>query len=98
MKVVVATHNPAKLRELEAILAPELELVAQATLGIPEAEEPHETFVENALAKARGQYESKIAHLQREQAQLERRIEKEQKSWESRRETLEATVERARKE
>src|SRR5438067_13473033 len=53
MKVVVATHNPGKLRELEAILAPELELVSQAVLGIAEAEEPHATFVENALAKAR---------------------------------------------
>src|SRR5438067_6438248 len=53
MKVVVATHNPGKLGELQAILAPELELVAQAALGIAEAEEPHATFVENALAKAR---------------------------------------------
>jgi len=53
MKVVVATHNPGKLRELEAILALELELVSQAALGIPGAEEPHATFVENALAKAR---------------------------------------------
>jgi XTP/dITP diphosphohydrolase len=61
MKVVVATHNPGKLRELEAILAPELELVAQATLGIPEAEEPHQTFVENALAKAR--HASRAARL-----------------------------------
>ena len=61
MKVVVATHNPGKLRELEAILAPELELVAQATLGIPQAEEPHETFVENALAKAR--HASRAARL-----------------------------------
>jgi XTP/dITP diphosphohydrolase len=61
MKVVVATHNAGKLRELEAILAPELELVAQATLGIPEAEEPHATFVENALAKAR--HASRAARL-----------------------------------
>src|ERR671936_168679 len=61
MKVVVATHNPGKLRELEAILAPELELVSQAALGIPEAEEPHETFVENALAKAR--HASRAARL-----------------------------------
>jgi XTP/dITP diphosphohydrolase len=61
MKAVVATHNPGKLRELEAILAPELELVAQATLGIPEAEEPHQTFVENALAKAR--HASRAARL-----------------------------------
>ena len=61
MKVVVATHNPGKLRELEAILAPELELVSQAALGIAEAEEPHATFVENALAKAR--HASRAARL-----------------------------------
>jgi len=61
MKVVVATHNPGKLRELEAILAPELALVSQAALGIAEAEEPHPTFVENALAKAR--HASRAARL-----------------------------------
>lgn len=61
MKVVVATHNPGKLRELEAILGPELELVSQAALGIAEAAEPHETFVENALAKAR--HASRAARL-----------------------------------
>ena len=61
MKVVVATHNPGKLRELEAILAAELELVSPAALGIPEAEEPHATFVENALAKAR--HASRAARL-----------------------------------
>src|SRR5919201_4381735 len=61
MKVVVATHNPGKLRELEAILAPQLELVSPAALGIPQAEEPHETFVENALAKAR--HASRAARL-----------------------------------
>ncbi|MFN2643431.1 MAG: RdgB/HAM1 family non-canonical purine NTP pyrophosphatase [Burkholderiales bacterium] len=53
MKVVVASHNPGKLRELEAILSPRLELLPQPALGIAEAEEPHDTFVENALAKAR---------------------------------------------
>src|SRR5919206_1195838 len=53
MKVVVASNNPGKLRELEAILAPRLELVPQSALGIPEADEPHDTFLENALAKAR---------------------------------------------
>ncbi len=61
MKVVVASRNPGKLRELEAILAAELELVSQAALGIPEAEEPHDTFVENALAKAR--HASRAARL-----------------------------------
>jgi XTP/dITP diphosphohydrolase len=53
MKVVLASHNPGKLRELQAILAPRLELVSQAALSIAEADEPHDTFVENALAKAR---------------------------------------------
>jgi XTP/dITP diphosphohydrolase len=53
VKVVVASHNPGKLRELQAILRPALELVPQSALGIGEAEEPHDTFVENALAKAR---------------------------------------------
>jgi XTP/dITP diphosphohydrolase len=54
MKIVLASGNAGKLRELAAILAPlGHELVAQGELGIPEAEEPHPTFVENALAKAR---------------------------------------------
>ena len=61
MKVVVATYNPGKLRELDAILAAELELVSQAALGIAEAEEPHDSFVENALAKAR--HASRAARL-----------------------------------
>ncbi len=54
MKVVLASNNPGKLKELRAMLAPlGLELVAQGDLGIPEAAEPFHTFVENALAKAR---------------------------------------------
>ena len=53
-KLVVASGNPGKLRELEALLAPlGIEAVAQTTLGVPEAEEPFSTFIENALAKAR---------------------------------------------
>lgn len=53
-KMVLASNNQGKLRELQAMLAPlGLELVKQGDLGIPEAEEPHRTFVENALAKAR---------------------------------------------
>ena len=51
MKLVLASHNPGKLREIRALLGQEV--VAQAELGIAEAEEPHATFLENALAKAR---------------------------------------------
>ena len=54
MKIVLASNNPGKLAELQAMLAPlGLELLSQAALGIPEAEEPFRTFVENALATAR---------------------------------------------
>jgi XTP/dITP diphosphohydrolase len=53
-KLVIASNNPGKLREIEAILAPlAIEVVTQGALGVPEAEEPHCTFIENALAKAR---------------------------------------------
>ncbi|MDI1272275.1 RdgB/HAM1 family non-canonical purine NTP pyrophosphatase [Polaromonas sp.] len=54
MKIVLASNNPGKLAELQAMLAPlGVTLVKQSDLGIPEAEEPFRTFVENALAKAR---------------------------------------------
>ena len=54
MKLVLASNNPGKLAELQAMFAPlGVELVRQADLGIPEAAEPHHTFIENALAKAR---------------------------------------------
>ena len=53
-KLVLASNNPGKLGEIRALLAPlEIRVVTQGELGIPEAEEPHETFLENALAKAR---------------------------------------------
>ena len=53
-RIVLASNNAGKLRELEQMLRPfDLEIVPQAVLGIAEAEEPHHTFVENALAKAR---------------------------------------------
>lgn len=53
-KLVLASGNPGKLREFRAMLAPlGIEVVPQAELGITDAEEPHETFIENALAKAR---------------------------------------------
>ncbi|MFM8900425.1 MAG: RdgB/HAM1 family non-canonical purine NTP pyrophosphatase [Burkholderiales bacterium] len=54
MKLVLASNNAHKLTELECLLAPlGLSLVSQGSLGIPEADEPHLTFVENALTKAR---------------------------------------------
>jgi XTP/dITP diphosphohydrolase len=54
MRLVLASNNAGKLAELQQLFAPlGVELVAQAQLGIGEAEEPHCTFVENALAKAR---------------------------------------------
>ncbi|HET7729829.1 MAG TPA: RdgB/HAM1 family non-canonical purine NTP pyrophosphatase [Usitatibacter sp.] len=53
-KLVIASSNPGKLRELTTLLAPlGIEAVPQADLGVGEAEEPHDTFLENALAKAR---------------------------------------------
>ncbi len=54
LKIVLASNNPGKLSELQAMLGSTgLQLVRQSELAIPEAEEPHRTFVENALAKAR---------------------------------------------
>ncbi|HCZ16382.1 MAG TPA: RdgB/HAM1 family non-canonical purine NTP pyrophosphatase [Accumulibacter sp.] len=54
MKLVLASNNAKKLKELDAILAPlGWELVTQGELGVPEVEEPYCTFVENALTKAR---------------------------------------------
>lgn len=53
-KIVIASGNPGKLREFRQMLDPlGIEIVPQSELGIAEAEEPHATFVENALAKAR---------------------------------------------
>jgi XTP/dITP diphosphohydrolase len=61
-KLVLASNNPKKMQELNALLAPlGFEVIAQSQLGIPEAEEPHCTFVENALAKAR--HAAKLAAL-----------------------------------
>ena len=54
MKIVLASNNQGKLAELRVMLMPlDVELVSQSDLGIPEAQEPYRTFVENALAKAR---------------------------------------------
>ena len=53
-KLVIASNNPGKLREFQFLLQPlGIEVLTQAQLGIDEAEEPHHTFIENALAKAR---------------------------------------------
>lgn len=53
-RIVLASNNRGKLAELQQLFAPlGLDLVRQADLGIPEAEEPFRTFLENALAKAR---------------------------------------------
>ena len=61
MKLVLASGNPGKAREIEAIAGRSLELVLQSALNIAEAAEPHPTFVENALAKAR--HASRAARL-----------------------------------
>ncbi|MBB3280408.1 RdgB/HAM1 family non-canonical purine NTP pyrophosphatase [Mitsuaria sp. BK037] len=54
MKLVLASNNAKKLKELQALFEPlGIELVTQGSFGIPEAEEPFHTFVENALTKAR---------------------------------------------
>jgi XTP/dITP diphosphohydrolase len=53
-RVVVASNNAGKLREFAALLGEAgFDLITQGELGVPEAEEPHATFVENALEKAR---------------------------------------------
>jgi len=61
VKLLLATHNPGKVREIQAMLGSRFEIVSQASLNIGEAEEPHHTFVENALAKAR--HASRAARL-----------------------------------
>ena len=54
MRLVLASNNAKKLKELRALLQTlTIELLPQGELGITEADEPHITFVENALAKAR---------------------------------------------
>lgn len=53
-QLVLASNNAKKMKELKALLAPlGYEVIPQSQLGIPEAEEPYCTFIENALAKAR---------------------------------------------
>lgn len=53
-KLVIASSNPGKLREISRILAPlGFEAVPQSVYDVPEAEEPFGTFVENCITKAR---------------------------------------------
>lgn len=53
-KLVIASGNKGKLREIESLLAAlNIEVIAQSTYNVPEVDEPHATFVENALVKAR---------------------------------------------
>jgi len=53
-KLVIASNNQGKLREIQQLLAPlDIEAIAQSAFNITEAEEPYCTFVENALTKAR---------------------------------------------
>lgn len=53
-KLVLASGNPGKLREFGQLLAPfDFEVLPQSAFNVPEAEEPHITFIENAIAKAR---------------------------------------------
>jgi len=53
-KLVIASNNPGKLREIDRILQPlGLEVLPQSAFNIPEAEEPYCTFIENCLTKAR---------------------------------------------
>ena len=57
-KLVVATHNPGKARELAAILDNRFELVTAGELGLGEPDETESTFVGNALLKARAAAEA----------------------------------------
>ncbi len=53
-KLVIATGNQGKLREIQHLLSPlKIEILPQSTFNVPECEEPFCTFIENALAKAR---------------------------------------------
>ncbi len=53
-KLVIASGNAGKLREIARILAPlDIQAVPQSEYNVPDCPEPHLTFVENCLAKAR---------------------------------------------
>jgi XTP/dITP diphosphohydrolase len=53
-RLVLASNNEGKIREIRRILAPlDVEVIPQAQLDVPEPDEPYGTFIENALTKAR---------------------------------------------
>ena len=53
-EIVLASNNAGKIKEFSAFFAPyDIRIISQKTLDIPECAEPHSTFIENALAKAR---------------------------------------------
>ncbi|MSP98591.1 MAG: RdgB/HAM1 family non-canonical purine NTP pyrophosphatase [Betaproteobacteria bacterium] len=61
-RIVIAGSNPGKLREIRELLAPlSIQIVSQGELGIADPAEPHHTFLENALVKAR--HASQVAGL-----------------------------------
>ena len=53
MRLVVATHNPGKAREIDALLDGHYEVVTAGSLNLPEPDETESTFVGNAMLKAR---------------------------------------------
>ena len=53
MRLVAATHNPGKAREIEALLDGNYRIVTAGSLNLPEPEETESTFVGNAMLKAR---------------------------------------------
>lgn len=53
MRIVAATHNPGKAREIEALLNGDYEIVTAGSLNLPEPDETESTFVGNAMLKAR---------------------------------------------
>jgi XTP/dITP diphosphohydrolase len=53
MRIVAATHNPGKAREIEALLDGDYRIVTAGELNLPEPDETESTFVGNAMLKAR---------------------------------------------
>ena len=65
-QLVIATHNPGKLREISALLAPHgIECLSAGELGLPEPAETGTTFAENALIKAAATARSAAGSLSR---------------------------------